>query len=428
MATALDEYYPFATGLGANVTEAQWRQMARLWRTTGVVPAGESGLNELAVGQRGAGANMSVDVATGWAWVLGEFGALTALENVGIAANATGNPRIDLVILRADFVNDVVELDVLVGTPAVAPVEPALTQNTSIWEIPLAAVDVAAAAVSILTANIRDRRTFTLSLPQLANKEPVRVATTTALAASTVTGTTRVANADGALAAIDGVTLVAGDRLLDKDHATTAQRGLWRVVDPGSASRPWIMERPADFDSSSDVRAAVWVKVAEGTTYADTGWLLTTNNPIVLGTTGLAFTQFPAAGATGGGGILQGFGKASTAITTATQLARLLNNGGAVSEAGVPFVMSQAGSITGITVESNSTRNAGSMLCEVYKNGVATGLTATIDGTNTVYAYGAQAVGLDTFAAGDRLDVRATNTAYGPSGALFDAQIIVQFT
>lgn len=293
MATDLDQYYPFATGAGSNVTEAQWRQLARLWRLTGVVPATESALNELAVAQRGAGANMSVDVATGWALVLGEFGALATLENIGITANATGNPRIDLVVVRADFVNDVVQLDVLVGTPAVAPVEPALTQNTSLWEIPLAAVDVAAGAASIVTANIRDRRTITRNPAELVYKEPVQAGTTAALAASTVTGTTRVANANGALPAQDGVTLAAGDRLLDKDHATTAQQGVWRVVDPGSASRPWILERPIDFASSSDVRSGALVPIAAGgTTLQNTVWQLTTAGAIILGTTGLAFTQF----------------------------------------------------------------------------------------------------------------------------------------
>jgi phage-related tail fiber protein len=36
--------------------------------------------------------------------------------------------------------------------------------------------------------------------------------------------------------------------------------------------------------------------VAEGTASADTGWVLTTNDPIVLGTTALTFTQFSGAG------------------------------------------------------------------------------------------------------------------------------------
>lgn len=158
MAMVLDQYYPFATGPGSNVAEVQWRQMAQLWLPTGVVAGALSGLNEMVVAQRAAGANMSVDVATGWVWIQGEFGVLAGLANLGITGNASGNPRIDMVVARADFVNDRIELDVLAGTPAVTPAAPALTQNTVMWEIPLAEVAVAAGATSIVTANITDLR------------------------------------------------------------------------------------------------------------------------------------------------------------------------------------------------------------------------------------------------------------------------------
>ena len=40
----------------------------------------------------------------------------------------------------------------------------------------------------------------------------------------------------------------------------------------------------------------MFVFVSEGNTLADTGWVLTTNNPITLNTTGLTFTQFSGAG------------------------------------------------------------------------------------------------------------------------------------
>lgn len=294
MATDLDEFYPFATGAGANVSEEEWREMAEDWLPTGVV-AGED--SELAVVQHSPSAAASIDVSTGEVRIAGHVGLVTATKTLGIAANASGNPRIDLIVARAVFTagSKKIELDVLQGTAAAAPVEPALTQNlTSMWEEPLAAIDVAAGFATIVTANIRDRRFLTRTVRQLAAKEPVRVATTTALAASTVTGTTRVANANGALPAIDGVTLVAADRLLDKDHATTAQRGLWRVVDPGSATRPWTLERPRDFDMSADVRDGLTVVVNEGTVGAGRRFQLTTNDPIVLGTTGLTFDRISA--------------------------------------------------------------------------------------------------------------------------------------
>lgn len=91
-----------------------------------------------------------------------------------------------------------------------------------------------------------------------------------------------------------------------------------------------------------------------------------------------------------------------------------------------PSVADRAGSILGVRVAADVARTGGSIVFEVYKNGVATGLTATIDGTNTQYAYATQAAGTDTFAAGDRLDVRATNTSITGS-SIFTAEITVGY-
>lgn len=152
-------YFPYATGAGSNVTEDQWRQIIGLLFPTSVVAASTSGLNALAVSQRAAGANMSVDVATGWSFVKGELGIMSAAQNLAIAANASGNPRIDRIVVRNDFLNKRMDLDVLTGTPAGSPVAPALTQNTTtMWEISLAQIAVASGAVSIVTANITDER------------------------------------------------------------------------------------------------------------------------------------------------------------------------------------------------------------------------------------------------------------------------------
>lgn len=151
-------FFPFDAGVGSSVTEAQWRKMARLWLRDGVV-YGE--LNQLAVSQRAAGANMSVDVATGRGWLTGHFYESDAVVNLPIAANLSGNARIDRIVVHADFVANTIGLAVLQGTPAASPTEPALTQSVTVWEIALARVAVAAAAASILNANITDERVTT---------------------------------------------------------------------------------------------------------------------------------------------------------------------------------------------------------------------------------------------------------------------------
>lgn len=128
-------------------------------------------------------------------------------------------------------------------------------------------------------------------------KNPVRAATTAALAANTYNngasgvGATLTGNANGALAAVDGVTLVANDRLLVKDEATAANNGLYTVTQVGTGGTPYILTRVIDADIAAELlNAAVFIE--EGTSNADTAWVSTANAPITVGTTGLPFTKF----------------------------------------------------------------------------------------------------------------------------------------
>ena len=127
-------------------------------------------------------------------------------------------------------------------------------------------------------------------------KDSVRAATTAALAANTRSGNTLTADANGALAAQDGVTLAVGDGFLVKDEVTGANNGLYRVRDLGSAGTPWIMDRRSDADTDGEVTAGLTVWITEGTTNADTAWQITTNDAITLNTTALTFTQVSGLG------------------------------------------------------------------------------------------------------------------------------------
>lgn len=91
---------------------------------------------------------------------------------------------------------------------------------------------------------------------------------------------------------------VAGDRVLLKDQATAAQNGIWVVTTPGSGSNG-VWDRAADFDSDAEVTSGAYVWVETGTVNADSGWILTTDNPITIGGasgTSLTFSQFSGAG------------------------------------------------------------------------------------------------------------------------------------
>lgn len=101
-----------------------------------------------AVSQRGAGANMSVDVASGVIFAAGSTVSV-ASANKAIGANSSGNPRIDLV-----YATNAGVLTVLAGTPGASPKAPALPANA----IGLAFVYVPDSAASILNDNIVDKR------------------------------------------------------------------------------------------------------------------------------------------------------------------------------------------------------------------------------------------------------------------------------
>ena len=88
---------------------------------------------------------------------------------------------------------------------------------------------------------------------------------------------------------IDNVSLAAGDRVLVKDQNDEAFNGVY-VVD----ALAW--SRADDFDDDEEVTAGVFFFVEEGQTHADSGWVLTADNPLTVGTSQLTFTQFSGAG------------------------------------------------------------------------------------------------------------------------------------
>lgn len=155
--SALTDYGPFDAGTGANRSEDFWRAFFRHLTGDGVI---DGELNEFAVSERAAGANMSVDVATGRCFIRGHWGELTTLANVAISAAHATLARIDRVVLRADFSLNTLSVEVLEGTPAASPSAPALTQSSSRWEISLAQISVPAADTAIGTAQITNERTI----------------------------------------------------------------------------------------------------------------------------------------------------------------------------------------------------------------------------------------------------------------------------
>jgi hypothetical protein len=128
-----------------------------IWQTTGIVNA-----TDLQITQNGGG-NMSVNVSSGWAAIVGttqaNMGTYMAYNdastNLTISTSNPSNPRIDLVVIT---VNDAyytgslnnVSFQVIAGTPAASPTVPSTPANS----LALGQIAVGAGVTSILTANI----------------------------------------------------------------------------------------------------------------------------------------------------------------------------------------------------------------------------------------------------------------------------------
>ena len=146
--------------------------------------------------------------------------------------------------------------------------------------VPTSSVSLNSQKITSLAEPTNDQDAATKSYVDAARsgldvKQSVRVATTEFIALS---GTQT----------IDDVSVIAGNRVLVKDQGA-ATNGIYDV-----AAGSW--SRSTDADSSAEVTAGMFTFVSEGTANADSGWVLTTNDTITLGTTVLSFAQFSGAG------------------------------------------------------------------------------------------------------------------------------------
>lgn len=123
---------------------------------------------------------------------------------------------------------------------------------------------------------------------------------------------------------IDGVTLVAGDRVLVNGQTTKSQNGIYVVQASGAAVRA------ADFDTPAEVSSGDFIFVSAGTTYGNTGWVQT-KSPATIGVNEIEFTQFSGAGTyTAGAGLTLSGTIFSADVTPTSGNASLTNTGGAI--------------------------------------------------------------------------------------------------
>jgi hypothetical protein len=108
--------------------------------------------------------------------------------------------------------------------------------------------------------------------------------------------------------------------VLLKNQTNGAENGIW-VANTGGA---WT--RATDADQDQEVTPGAFVFVEEGAQNADTGWVVTNDGPITVGTTAVTWTQFSGPGAVTAGAGLSRTGN-QLSVAQAGILAAMLGDG-----------------------------------------------------------------------------------------------------
>lgn len=172
-----------------------------------------------------------------------------------------------------------------------------------------------------------------MTVQGLDPKQSVRAATTANIAALSGTMT------------IDGIALVAGDRVLVKDQTTASQNGIYVV-----AAGAWT--RSLDADTWAELPGA-YVFAESGTTNADMGFVCSSDNGGTLDTTAVTFQQFSGAGQISAG---LGLTKTGNTINIGTaSSARIVVNADNIDLA----TIGTAGTYRSVTVDAYGRVSAG---------------------------------------------------------------------
>jgi hypothetical protein len=173
---------------------------------------------------------------------------------------------------------------------------------------------------------------------------------------------------------IDGITLVAGNRVLVKNQTSAATNGIYVVQ-----TTAWT--RATDMDTWAKVPNA-FTFIETGTTQADTGWVCTSDAGGTLGTTAINWTQFSGAGSY----------TASTGLTLTGNAFSITNTAVTASSYG------SASSVGTFTVNAQGQLTAASSTAIAIANTAVSGLgTMSTQNANNVAITGGSVINLTTF-------------------------------
>ena len=179
----------------------------------------------------------------------------------------------------------------------------------------------------------------------------VSAATATALptcvAAGYETGKTLTEIGNGALD-VDGYAVQVNNRVLVKNQATGSDNGVYVVTQTGSPTAPWILTRAPDSNGSvsGPVVSGTFVFVNNGATNNNTGWVLSTPNPITVDVTPLSFVQFSSVSSVTSSEITNALGYIPVGPFSVTSMTTAISVSGSPVSGGAP-----SGVVLGLSTE-----------------------------------------------------------------------------
>ena len=214
-------------------------------------------------------------------WTLDTSAYLTTNQSISVSGDATGSgtTAISLTLANSGVTAGTYNNSATANTPLTFDAKGRITGTGAAVTITPAWSSITGKPTTLSGFGITDAYTkveVDTLMQGLDPKQSVVAATTANIA--TLSGTMT----------IDGIALVAGDRVLVKDQTTTSQNGVYVV-----AAGAWT--RAADMSTWLE-HVSAYLFVDKGTTNSDVGFLCTVDAGGTLETTAITFVQFSGAG------------------------------------------------------------------------------------------------------------------------------------
>ena len=226
-------------------------------------------------------------------------------------------------------------------------------------------------------------------------------------------GATLTATANGAFANVDGIAVALNDNVILNGQTNKAHNGSYVLTTVGSAGTPWVLTRAPFIDQASEMEGS-FEFVTSGTTYGNTGWVLTSlTEPVVVGTTELLWVQFSGAGTyTAGDGLTLTGTEFTAKVDDISISINSTSKAIQVKPLGITDGLIANGTISNaklvnsiITIEDDAANTDTLALGETIKINGGTGITTAITANNTLIISGddasASVKGVASFSATD---------------------------